>query len=87
MQFISTVNFSVIVNGQPTTPFFPSRGLQQENPLFPYLFLFISQVLSYLLSDAHVKGFLRGIRIARAAPFLLDVLFADSCLLEHPGRK
>lgn len=47
----------------------------------------MAQVLSYLLSDTHAQSFLRGIRIARAAPSLLDVLFADDTLLFAQASK
>lgn len=39
MQCISTVSYSVLVNGLPGTPFQPTRGIGQGNPLSPYLYL------------------------------------------------
>ncbi|KAM1003165.1 hypothetical protein ACFX14_003591 [Malus domestica] len=38
MQCVSTVTYSIIVNGSPCVYIHPSRGLRQEDPFSPYLF-------------------------------------------------
>ncbi|XP_070676291.1 uncharacterized protein [Malus domestica] len=42
---ISSVNFAILLNGQPGKKFAPSRGLKQGDPLSPYLFLLLSKVI------------------------------------------
>ncbi|RVW98185.1 hypothetical protein CK203_031912 [Vitis vinifera] len=37
-----------------------SRGLRQEDPLFPYLFILVMETLSRLLSRAKEGGFIKG---------------------------
>ena len=52
MECISSVSYKIIVNGKNSNTIFPSRGLRQGDPLSPYLFLFVMDVLSRMLNKA-----------------------------------
>ena len=81
---ISTVHFSVLVNGE-AMGFFPStRGLWQGDPLSPLLFSLVMETLSRLIIKATEVGFLKGVQISGARSDDMRVshlLFADDTLI------
>ncbi|KAM2749620.1 hypothetical protein EV2_028500 [Malus domestica] len=81
MRCIKTVEFSILINGRPGRAFKPTRGLHQEDPLSPYLFLFLSEVLSLVVSKVVQQGYLEGIRISVSGPMLSHLLFVDDTLI------
>lgn len=85
MQCITTVTFSVKLNGEPTPFFNPSRGLRQGDPLSPYLFILISNVLTWLMQKAVAEGSIKGIQLNRFCPKLSHLLFADDVIFFLDG--
>lgn len=49
MSCISTSNLSIIINGNPSHSFKPSRGIRQRDPISPYLFILCMECLSILI--------------------------------------
>jgi hypothetical protein len=47
----TTVRYNVHLNGTTLSPFRPSRGLCQGDPLSPYLFLLVADCLSILVKN------------------------------------
>jgi len=79
---ISTVSYSLIINGESCGFFKPSRGLRQGDPLSPYLFLLCMDVLARRLEDLSQdskSGI--GIKIAPATRRIPCLLFADDSLI------
>ncbi|MCH80138.1 hypothetical protein A2U01_0000900, partial [Trifolium medium] len=65
---VSTVKFSILINGNPSLPFYPQRGLRQGDPLSPYLFILCADVLSGLITQAQQRKLIHGAKIAPGAP-------------------
>ncbi|KAM1498581.1 hypothetical protein ACFX10_021399 [Malus domestica] len=61
--------------------FTPSRGLRQGDPLSPYLFLLVSEVLSLLIQRESDGGRIEGIQMDRAGPMISHIFFADDTLI------
>lgn len=81
MTCVSTVSYSILVNGRPRSTFTPSRGLRQGDPFSPYLFLFCAKGLSSLLTSVERKGELNGLSISKRGTSISHIFFADDSIL------
>ncbi|KAB2609074.1 hypothetical protein D8674_012242 [Pyrus ussuriensis x Pyrus communis] len=78
---VSSVKFAVLLNGQAGKSFAPSRGLRQGDPLSPYLFILVGEVLSKLIQGAVDQRRLEGVKIGGSGPVISHLFFADDTLL------
>ena len=78
---ISTVSYSILVNGEPRGDIRPSRGLRQGDPLSPYLFLLCSEGLNRMLQKAAADDSIRGFSLCKRGPKISHLFFADDSLL------
>ena len=67
-QCISTVKYTILLNGGMGPKITPTRGLRQCDPLSPYLFIIGSEVLARLINRENNQGNLNGVKLSLAAP-------------------
>ena len=80
MQCISSVNYKVLLNGQPKGHIVPERGLRQGDPLSSYLFILCTEALIANIRKDERRKQLTCLKIARASPPISHLLFADDSL-------
>lgn len=81
MECISTVSYSVNINGEKKGYIKPTRGIRQGDPLSPYLFLICVEGFSSLLKLAKDRHKISGMKIAKEGPCLTHLFFADDSLI------
>lgn len=81
MLCVSTVHYSVLYEGKKVGPIVPCRGLRQGDPLSLYLFIICAEGLSFLIRRQERNGLLHGVRIAKRAPTVSHLFFADDSFL------
>ena len=84
MYCISTVSYSILVNGEPNGDIRPSRGIRQGDLLSPYLFLLCSEGLNRLIQKVASDDLIQGFSLCRVGPRIMHLFFAnDNLLLCH----
>lgn len=78
---ISTVTYSVLVNGSPGDSFTPSRGIRQGDPLSPTIFILCMEALSKLLLHAEQQKLVTGVKVLTGSTSVSHLFFADDAFL------
>ena len=81
MMCVTSVPFSVLINGEPKGSITPSRGIRQGNPISPYLFLLCGEGLSAMIKKKEREGLIRGVATARQAPRISLLFFVDDSII------
>jgi hypothetical protein len=59
---VSMTSYSLLINGAPGKPFWPSRGIRQGDLLPPFLFILMMEGLNRSIKSATAVGELKGIK-------------------------
>jgi hypothetical protein len=87
MKCITTVYYSILINGNPMEDIQPFRVFQQGDPLSPYLFLICAKALSSLLHRANYVGDLVDVPTSVGGPKVNHLFFANDSLLFCKANK
>lgn len=77
LQCVSTVSYSIIINGSSYGIIHPTRVLREGDPLSLYLFLICAEGLLPLLSKALNRNLIHGVAASKRGPKLSHLFFAD----------
>ncbi|CAL1377708.1 unnamed protein product [Linum trigynum] len=78
---LRSLSFSVLMNGTPSGYLTPSRGLLQDYPLSPLLFVIYTEGFVTILRKVLTENKLGGVKVAPRAPRISHIFFADDSYL------
>ncbi|KAA0031516.1 Transposon TX1 uncharacterized [Cucumis melo var. makuwa] len=81
MACLSNPNFSIFINGKTRGRITASRGICQGDPLSPFLFLLVSDVLTAITNKLHLSGQYEDFLVGKDLIHLPLLQFADDILL------
>ena len=77
---LSSVSFAVLVNGNAKGWVKASRSLRQGDPLSPFLFTLVADILSRVLVRAEERNLLEGFKVGRNSTRVSHLQFADDTI-------
>ncbi|KAH0722887.1 hypothetical protein KY290_005544 [Solanum tuberosum] len=84
MSCLTTVSYSILINGVPTTPFKAKKGLRQGDLVSPYLFVLSMEYLSRLIKNLKwIRDFKYHPKCSKVN--IVQLGFADDLLLFSKG--
>lgn len=86
MACVNSAQYQVLINGTPYRDIRPSRGLRHGDPLSPYLFVICTEILVQMLSKPEQGKKITGLKVARSAPAVSHLLYADYSLFYCKGK-
>ena len=81
MEWITTISYSILINGEPSQVIQPSGGIRQGDLLSHYLFLLCTEGLHSLMCQASEFGQIWGVSICKKGPRLTYLFFANNSLV------
>lgn len=81
LSLVKSPRYSILVNGAPSNPFSPSRGIRQGDPLSPFLFVILMEGLSRIIAKRKAEGSIKGLQPIRSIPATTHQQFVDDTML------
>eukprot|EP00253_Pinus_taeda_P012046 PITA_12046 len=81
LALIKSPRYSILVNGAPSFPFTPLRGIRQGDSLSPFLFVILMEGLNRTIAKKKAEGSIKGLQPIRSLPATTHQQFVDDTML------
>lgn len=83
MLCVTTVTYSINLNGTPHGYISPNRGIRQGHPISSYIFIKCAEILSTNLGNLQNQKLVQGLNISKKAPPIIHLMYADDLLITY----
>ena len=80
MECITTISYKILVDREQSYKFMPSKRLWQGDPISPYLFILLVNVLLAIL-HATQQGHLQGVKVSQHPPSITHLFYVDDLII------
>lgn len=80
MGCLSTTSFAILINGKAKVRFQPLRVLRQRDPLSPFFFTLVGDVLSRIIHKAEMVELVKGFPVGKDRIHMQQLQFAITVL-------
>lgn len=81
MECVTAIRMAVLINGSTTNEFCLGRGLRQGDPVSPFLFILVTEVLHLLMVKAGEIGLIKGIQKVISRQDISHLKFTKNTIL------
>lgn len=81
MHCVSSVNISILWNGETIDPFVSSKGFKQGDPFSPYLFVLYMERLAHVIKEEVLAGNWIPFLVSRNGPKIFHLYFINDLIL------
>lgn len=78
---ITQARFAVLINGEATSMFKNYKGIRQGDPISPFIFIMVAEILSKMISKAASNGLLSGFQVETNSTTITHLQFADDLMV------
>ena len=87
MQCVSTTSFSILINGSLFGFIRPRRGVRQRDPLSPFLFVLVGEVLARLIEREALCNGIKGFKLTRDLTPITHLQLVDDLFIFAQANK
>ncbi|XP_026410627.1 uncharacterized protein LOC113305846 [Papaver somniferum] len=78
---ISYARFQILLNGEATSLFKTQKGMRQGDPISPFLFIIVAEILSLMIKRAASSGLISGFKVSPNGTAVQHLQFADGLIV------
>lgn len=86
MKYVSSATMLILVNGNPKKPFKLEIGLRQGDPLSPYIYILMNEVLGYLIRVVIRKNIVGWVLVGKEEVEITHLQFVNDTLFFMPKK-